>query len=449
MSASTSDKTIDYTNLKRIAIIGSGGRENSLAWAIQKSKPVEKIFLIPGNAGSVEIKKCIRIENDLKDTRTLLDKLKENSIGFVIIGPEVPLANGLSDELRHSGFDVFGPSKEGAQIESSKIWAKELMKEGDIPTSKFWKIKSIQEAEKIINQEKKPLVVKADGLAAGKGVTVPETKEDTIIAIREAFEGKFGAAGETIILEEKISGPEVSIFAVCDGKNYLLLPPAQDHKRLLDGDEGPNTGGMGAYAPAKLLNKNDIERIKSLIIEPTINTLNNRKIDYRGIIYAGLMMTEKGPRVIEFNCRFGDPECQALMPLMGDNFAELLFYCAKGDLKNAPAMEISNNCSACIVIASKGYPNKYEKGVTVKINNKLVNNSYIFHSGTSLNKDGSLITSGGRVLTIASTGKDFTQVFKNAYKMINNVYFEGMTFRKDIGYQIRAIKTSDKKDVTN
>ena len=360
--------------LENILIIGNGGRENALAWAIQKNDLIKKIYLLPGNAGSKKINKSERINLDLKNTKVLTSKLKFLNIDLVVIGPETPLAEGLGEVLRRNNFDVFGPGPDGAKLESSKSWAKEFMKDANIPTANFWKVKSLKEAKKIIFTSPNPLVVKADGLASGKGVFIPESKEASINATEEIFKGKFGNAGEIIVLEEKIEGPEVSVFALCDGKKYVLLPTAQDHKRLNENDKGPNTGGMGAYSPTPMMTKSLLETITKEIIEPTIDTL----------------------------------------------------------------------FSGCVIATSKGYPHNYKKGFPITYGNIDFENCQIFDSGTSLNSKGEFITDGGRVLSIVCQGEDFNKVFEKAYKNLEEISFDGIYYRKDIGYQVRIKKIAER-----
>ena len=287
----------------------------------------------------------------------------EQAIDLVVIGPEAPLAAGVADRLRDAGLAVFGPSAAGAQLEASKAWAKALMQEAGIPTAGHWAVADADEGLAVLERIQRPLVVKADGLAAGKGVTVAESIEESATAIREAFAGRFGAAGERVVLEERLQGPEVSVFALCDGERMVLLPPAQDHKRLLEGDRGPNTGGMGAYAPAPLLDPAGLEQVRALVLEPTLRALQAKGIQYRGVIYAGLMLTADGPQVIEFNCRFGDPECQTLMPLLGPELAQVLQACALGCLDLAPSLSITEACSACIVAAAEATRTHHAKGM--------------------------------------------------------------------------------------
>ena len=426
-----------FHKLENILIIGNGGRENSLAWAIQKNELVKKVYLIPGNAGTERINKCERIKIDINNKIELVEKLDLLKINLIVIGPEIPLANGLADYLRKKQYKVFGPGKDGAKLEYSKSWAKEFMQDAKIPTAKFWRVNSLEEAKKIIYSASIPLVVKADGLASGKGVFIPDTKEECFIAAETILNGKFGKSGDVLVLEEKIQGPEVSVFALCDGKNYVLLPSAQDHKRLNEKDKGPNTGGMGAYSPAPLLTREYIDRIIKEIVEPTIDELNKKNIDYRGVIYFGLMITESGPKVIEYNCRFGDPECQTIMPLMDQNFVFLLEKCSMGNLTGHEKIDTSEMVSGCVIATSKGYPHEYKTGFPIKIGKIDTSNCQIFDSGTSFNKNGDLLTDGGRVLSVVCQDKDFDMVFEKAYKNLKEIKFDGIYFRNDIGHQVR------------
>ena len=425
------------SRLENVLIIGNGGRENSLAWAIQKNELVKKVYLIPGNAGSERINKCERISIDINNKNELVKKLDFLKINLIVIGPEVPLANGLADFLRKKDYKVFGPGKDGARLEYSKSWAKEFMRDANIPTAKFWKVNSLEEATKIIYSLSIPLVVKADGLASGKGVFIPNSKDECLKAAESIFNGKFGNSGNVVVLEEKIQGPEVSVFALCDGEKYILLPTAQDHKRLNDKDRGPNTGGMGAYSPTPLLTQDSLDKIVKEIIEPTINELKKRNIDYRGVIYFGLMITDVGAKVIEYNCRFGDPECQTIMPLMDQSFVSLLEKCSMGKLTGNEKINTSDKVSGCVIATSKGYPNEYNTGFPIKIGKIDITDCQIFDSGTSLNEDGELLTDGGRVLSIVCQDKDFDMAFEKAYKNLKEINFDGIYFRNDIGHQVR------------
>ncbi len=429
--------------LENILIIGNGGRENSLAWAIQKNELVKKVFLTPGNAGSERINKCERIEVDINHKNELVEKLNFLKIDLVVIGPEIPLANGLADFLRKKNFKVFGPGKDGAKLEYSKSWAKEFMQKANIPTANFWKASSLEEAKKIIHSSSVPLVVKADGLASGKGVFIPDSKDECLKATESLFSGKFGNSGKVVVLEEKIQGPEVSVFALCDGEKFIILPSAQDHKRLNEQDKGPNTGGMGAYSPAPLLTEDYLKKIVQEIIEPTIDQLNKSNINYRGVIYFGLMITKSGPKVIEYNCRFGDPECQTIMPLMDKNFVLLLEKCSMGNLTGDEKIDTPHKVSGCVIATSKGYPNEYKTGLPIKIGKIETNDCQIFDSGTSLSKKGELLTDGGRVLSIVCQDKDFDLVFAKAYKNLKEIYFDGIYFRNDIGHQVRKIFSTE------
>ena len=431
-----SRKEINFEKLENIAIIGNGGRENALAWAIQKSDYVKNIFIIPGNGGSSNFKKCKGLDLDYSDTSKLIDKLIELNIKFIVIGPEIPLANGLADVLRKKDFYVFGPGSDGAKLESSKSWAKNFMKDGNIPTADFWKVSSIEDAIPIINSNNS-LVVKADGLASGKGVFIPENRKETLEITELILNGKFGNAGNIVVLEERLKGPEVSVFALCDGKNYVVLPTAQDHKRLEEGDKGLNTGGMGAYSPTPLISQNDLKEISEKIIDPTIKGLIRKKIDYRGVLYFGLMITESGAKVIEYNCRFGDPECQTIMPLMDKNFVNLLYECAIGNLQNNEQIIVNNMVSGCVIASSNGYPQDYEVGYKIHLENSKDKNLQVFHSGTIINESKELLTNGGRVLSIVCQNKDFDTAFEKAYEYLDKVKFTGIFYRKDIGHQVR------------
>ncbi len=423
--------------LENVLIIGNGGRENALGWAIQKNELIKKIYLSPGNAGSEKLEKCTRIDLDAIDKKDLIKKLKSLDIDLVIIGPEIPLSEGLGDYLRKNKFDVFGPNQDGAKLEYSKSWAKEFMKNANIPTAKFWKVDSFEKAKRVILESKEPLVVKADGLASGKGVFIPESKSECLQSTKTIFNGKFGKSGQTVVLEEKIQGPEVSIFALCDGEKYVLLPSAQDHKRLNDNDEGPNTGGMGAYSPTPLVTRKLLSVIIKEIIKPTIDELRRKNIDYRGVIYFGLMITKSGPKVIEYNCRFGDPECQTIMPLLDKSFINLLQKCAMGNLTGNEKIDISKKVSGCVIATSKGYPLEYKTGFPINIGKIDSTDCQIFDSGTCLSKNGELLTDGGRVLSIVCQDKDFDMVFEKAYKNLKEINFDGIYFRNDIGHQVR------------
>ena len=420
--------------LRRVLVVGGGGREHALSWALQRSESLERVWITPGNAGSGE--HALGIAET--DSRGLIEHCQSNAVDLVVVGPEAPLAAGVADVLREAGIAVFGPGADGAQLEASKAWAKQLMQEAGIPTAGHWAVGTEAEALAVLDQVNRPLVVKADGLAAGKGVTVADSVAEAEAAIREAFAGRFGSAGEQLVLEERLQGPEVSVFALCDGERIVLLPPAQDHKRLEEGDRGPNTGGMGAYAPAPLLDAEGLELVRQTVLEPTVQALRQRGIDYRGVIYAGLMLTANGPQVIEFNCRFGDPECQTLMPLLGPELGQVLQACALGRLDLAPTLQIAERCSACVVAAAAGYPESPRKGDAIAIGFNSDGERQLFHAGTRRDDNGTLVTSGGRVLAVVAQGDDFDAAFANAYRNLDQVQFAGITYRRDIGHQVRS-----------
>jgi len=428
---------------QRILVIGGGGRENALAWAMARCSGVRQVWVAPGNGGTLELPGCEQLAIAESDHDGLLAAALHHRADLVVIGPEAPLAAGLADTLRKAGLPVFGPGAEGALLEASKQWAKALMAEAAIPTARHWSATSLEQALAVVQAGGQPLVVKADGLAAGKGVTVATTVAETEAALAEVFSGRFGQAGAAVVLEEILEGPEVSVFALSDGQRLVLLPPAQDHKRIGEGDTGPNTGGMGAYAPAPLLDAPALEQVRELVLEPTLAALQRRGIDYRGVIYAGLMLTEQGPKVIEFNCRFGDPECETLMPLLGDELAAVLLACATGRLDQAPALTIKAGCSACVIAAAEGYPLSARAGDPIQIDLPADDRAgdgsvQLFHAGTRKDEAGQLHTAGGRVLAMVSQAHDFDTAFAQAYAALEAVRFDGITYRRDIGHQVRS-----------
>lgn len=421
----------------RVLVVGGGGRENALAWALTRSHGVEQVWVSPGNGGTQELAGCQQLSLSESNHDGLLAACHEHAVELVVVGPEAPLAAGLADQLREAGVAVFGPGADGAQLEASKQWAKALMLEAGVPTAGYWPASNREEALAALEAQGKPLVVKADGLAAGKGVTVADTMEEARAAIEEIFAGRFGGEA-SLVLEERTHGPEVSVFALTDGERMVLLPPAQDHKRIGEGDTGPNTGGMGAYAPAPLLDAAGLEQVRKLVLEPTLAALNARGIRYRGVIYAGLMLTEQGPSVIEFNCRFGDPECETLMPLLGPELAAVLLACANGTLDQAPPLSIAPLCSACVIAAAQGYPGEIRKGDVIESRLQPASDLQLFHAGTQRQPDGLCRTSGGRVLAVVAQADSFDNAFQRAYTGLAQVHYEGMTYRRDIGHQVRS-----------
>jgi phosphoribosylamine---glycine ligase len=424
----------------RILVVGNGGREHSLAWKLLQSPKVRQVVCVPGNGGTATLASCRNLALSVDDFEGIGRCALVNNISLVVIGPEVPLAKGIVDDLRAQGLTVFGPTQAGAQIESSKAWAKALMKEADIPTPVAEVFTDATAAKAYVRSQGAPIVVKADGLAAGKGVTVAPTVEAAIAAIDHCFAGEFGAAGNQVVIEACLTGQEVSILAVTDGLTIRPLLPAQDHKRIGDGDTGENTGGMGAYAPAPIVTPVLMERIQTTILEPAIAALRKRGIDYRGILYAGLMITPTGdPQVIEFNCRFGDPETQAILPLLKTPLEKILLACAQQDLANLPEIEWHSGVSACVVVASGGYPGKFKKGYEISgIAQAEALDASVFHAGTSL-KQQKLATDGGRVLGVTAVGEDFDQALGKAYAAVEQIQFEEMYYRRDIGYRLRSL----------
>ena len=429
--------------VERILVVGNGGRENALAWALARSPQQPQVWISPGNGASASIPGCTVLNHAASDAAALAECCQTLGISLAVIGPEAPLAAGLADQLRSAGIAVFGPGADGAQLEASKEWAKTLMQKAGVPTAGFWVATSAEQGQAIAREQGQALVVKADGLAAGKGVTVASSVEETLAAIADCFSGRFGDAGQRVVLEECLEGPEVSVFALCDGERLVLLPPAQDHKRIGEGDTGPNTGGMGAYAPAPLLDEAGLQQVREIILEPVVQALRQRGIDYRGVIYAGLMLTSSGPQVIEFNCRFGDPECQTLMPLLQGDLAEVLLACANGQLDQAPALSIAPLCSACVVAAAAGYPGTPRLGDPINDQGPGLGSSeegsQLFCAGVKADVNGNLQTSGGRVLAAVAQGHDFDEAFAKAYGRLAQVNFSGMQLRRDIGHQVRRL----------
>ncbi|MCY7275204.1 MAG: phosphoribosylamine--glycine ligase [Phormidesmis sp. CAN_BIN44] len=427
----------------RVLIVGNGGREHALAWKLLQSPQVQQVVCVPGNGGTAVLDRCSNLALSLDDFEGIARFALVNNISLVVVGPEVPLSQGITDSLTEQTLAVFGPTREGAQIESSKAWAKALMQEAGIPTAQAEIFTGAEAAKAYVRHQGAPIVIKADGLAAGKGVTVAPTVEAAEAAIDDCFKGQFGSAGYRVVIEECLIGQEVSILAVTDGLTIRPLLPAQDHKRIGEGDTGENTGGMGAYAPAAIVTPALMARIQTEILEPTIATLRDRTIDYRGVLYAGLMITPEGdPKVIEFNCRFGDPEAQAILPLLETPLEKLLFACAQQKLEQFPPLEWKSGAAACVVIASEGYPGSFKKGLPITgIEQAEMTGAVVFHAGTQ-RKHQTLVSDGGRVLGVTAVGENFEQAIAQAYKAIESIQFEGMYYRRDIGYRVRTVSST-------
>jgi phosphoribosylamine--glycine ligase len=415
-------------------VIGNGGREHALAWKIKKSPLLKKLFCIPGNPGTESIARNIAI--DIKDFKKIKEFCLTQNISLVVVGPEVPLVDGITDFLEASGLHVFGPSGYAAQLEGSKTFSKNLMRDYNIPTAEYATFSDFNEAELYLKNIKKfPVVLKADGLAAGKGVLICQSLEEALSALKQIMSDKaFGDAGNTLLVEEFLDGDEVSVFVLCDGKNYCILPPSQDHKKIGEGDTGKNTGGMGAYAPAVIADKRLISIIEEKVIMPTLQAMTKKGHPYKGLLYVGIILVKGAPYVLEYNCRFGDPETQAVLPLVKSDIVPFLLDCAKGNLQNLN-LEFEEKCALDVVLVSAGYPDSYEKGYPISGLNDLDNSVLCFHAGTVI-KDGRTVTSGGRVLNLVALGDTFADCAKKVYKEIEKLKFTGMYFRRDIGYKV-------------
>ncbi|MFN7660102.1 MAG: phosphoribosylamine--glycine ligase [Dolichospermum sp.] len=422
----------------KVLVIGNGGREHALAWKLLQSDQIEQVVCVPGNGGTATMQGCQNLSLAVDDFAGISKYAIANSISLVVVGPEVPLAQGITDYLQNQGLMVFGPNKAGAQIEASKAWAKALMAEAGVPTAKAAVFTEAASAKAYIQSEGVPIVIKADGLAAGKGVTVAENIAQAEAAIDAIFQGQFGNAGNSVVIEECLLGQEVSILALTDGLTIRPLLPAQDHKRVGEGDTGDNTGGMGAYAPAPIATPELMARVQTEVLERTISALQARGIDYRGVLYAGLMITPDGDfRVLEFNCRFGDPETQVILPLLETPLEYLILACIEQRLADMPPIAWKQGAAATVVAASGGYPGEYIMG---KVINGLVAGdtagATVFHAGTKLNADQEIVTDGGRVLNVTGLGGDFQEALAQAYAGIKEIEFDQMYYRRDIGYRV-------------
>ena len=423
----------------RILLIGGGGREHALAWKLVQSPNVEKLYAAPGNPGMALLQKCECINLNVDDLEGVADYAEEKSIDLTVVGPEAPLVAGLADVFKRRGLPVFGPSKAAAQLEGSKAFSKELMAKYNIPTAFFKICEDIETAKAYVEEKGAPMVVKADGLAAGKGVVVAMTKQEALDAIDEMMgDHKFGAAGARVVLEEYMEGEEASLLAFTDGKTVVPMIAAQDHKRVFDGDEGPNTGGMGTYAPAPVMT--DILRLKAteLVLKPVVAAMAKEGTPYQGCLYAGLMIKGDSVKVVEFNCRFGDPETQVVLPLLDGDLAEIMLACATGTLDK---VEVAwhDKAAVCVVMASGGYPETYENGkeITGLAAAEEDKDVVVFHAGTK-EADGKIVTSGGRVLGVTAVDASIKAARDRAYAAVEKIAFEKNFYRKDIAW--RALK---------
>ncbi|BAZ06686.1 phosphoribosylamine--glycine ligase [Calothrix sp. NIES-3974] len=421
----------------KVLVVGNGGREHAIAWKLLQSKRVERVFCAPGNGGTASLSGAENIPYGVDDFAGMADFAHTNGIDLVVVGPEVPLALGITDYLQAQGLKVFGPVKAGAQIEASKAWAKALMQEAGIPTAKAAVFTDLSAAKSYIQSQGVPIVVKADGLAAGKGVIVAQTVAEAENALEMIFGGAFGSAGNFVVIEECLVGQEVSVLALTDGVTIVPLLPAQDHKRIGEGDTGENTGGMGAYAPAPIATDELMARVQTQVLEAAIAALRNRGIDYRGVLYAGLMVSPQGDfRVLEFNCRFGDPETQVLLPMLLTPLDELMLACVEQRLASMLPLQWQPGAAATVVLASGGYPGNYTKGKPISgIREAESLGVTVFHAGTKL-ASSQILTDGGRVLNVTATAPDFATALASAYAGIGKIAFEQMYFRRDIGHRV-------------
>lgn len=418
----------------KVLLIGSGGREHALAWKIAQSPQLTKLFAAPGNPGIAEHAELVSL--NVEDHAAVVAFCREQSIDFVVVGPEAPLVAGLADDLRAAGFATFGPSRGAAQLEGSKGFTKDLCARYDIPTGAYQRFKSAEPAKAYIRAQGAPIVIKADGLAAGKGVTVAMTEAEALAAVDDCFDGAFGAAGAEVVVEAFLDGEEASFFCLSDGKTALALATAQDHKRVGDGDTGPNTGGMGAYSPAPVMTDEMVQRTMREIIEPTITGMAKDGNPFSGVFFAGLMITNKGPELIEYNVRFGDPECQVLMMRLKSDLLPILYATATGTLDQVTA-EWRDDPALTVVLASKGYPAAYDKNTPIAFIPQESEDAKVFHAGTAL-KDGELVATGGRVLNVTAFGSTVSEAQVRAYELVDAVKWENGFCRRDIGWQAVA-----------
>lgn len=425
----------------RILILGSGGREHALCWALARSPQRPELFAAPGNPGTAQHATNVSSEAipAATDAGAVTRFAEENAIDLVVAGPERPLVEGVADALRERGVGVVGPSAQAARLEGSKAFAKSFMAEHGIPTARHrtFAAEEYEAARQYLTEQGAPVVVKASGLAAGKGAFVCQTEEEAQEALRQIVRGRrFGAAGDRVVIEECMDGEEVSVFALTDGEDYALLAPSQDHKRLGEGGTGPNTGGMGAYAPAPVLTDVQMQRVEDEIVAPTLEGMAQAGTPYRGVLYCGLMATDEGPKVVEYNCRLGDPEAQVVLPLLSGDLVEVFEKLAGGRLGALP-LHTFGGAAACVVLASGGYPTDYETGFPIEgvAEAEATDDVTVFHAGTARGKDDRLITDGGRVLGVTALGEDLDAALGKAYTAADRIQFEGKTYRRDIGQE--------------
>ncbi|MFC1606903.1 phosphoribosylamine--glycine ligase [Candidatus Latescibacterota bacterium] len=426
----------------KVLVVGSGGREHALVWKCSQSKCVTDLYAAPGNPGISKYARCVDIKAD--DLSGIGKFAINESIDLVVVGPEVPLCLGIVDLLEEAGIAVFGPSNTAARIEGSKAFSKRIMRTYDIPTAEFENFTDFYAAASYAKSLDSDMWIKASGLAAGKGAVYANNPDTAAKILKEMMiDDQFGESGHEVVIEENMTGEEASIFALCDGTTYKLLVSSQDHKRIYEGDKGPNTGGMGAYAPAPLVTADLLDEVERTILQPTLDGMAKEGSPYKGLLYAGVMVTSDGPKVVEYNCRFGDPETQAVLPLFDGDLVEVMAACANGDISKAH-VGLVDGFAMCVVLASGGYPDVYPKGLPISglDSSHESDNVMVFHAGTAFNDD-MIVTSGGRVLGVTGWGADFHEACDRAYDTVKGIAFEGMVYRKDIGN--KALKYLDKK----
>ena len=417
----------------KVLVVGGGGREHALVWALRKSPRVTEVVCAPGNGGIAELARCERLE--VTDTQALERLVSQEQPDLVVIGPEIPLAAGAVDALQASGVRVFGPTQAAAQLETSKAFAKDFMQRWAIPTAAYQVCRSLAEVDAALPRLPGGLVVKVDGLAAGKGVVVCETQQEARRAAEQMFSGELlGVAATRVLLEERLEGPEISFFAVCDGTRAVTLGVAQDHKRMGEGDTGPNTGGMGAYSTDDLVSPETSAWLLEQVAQRVVDGMRAERMPFAGVLFVGLMMTADGPKVLEFNTRFGDPETEALVLRLETDLLDILEAAVEGRASSV-AIRLKPGASACVVAASAGYPGTYETGKPISGELRAAAEALVFHAGTRLESDGQLVTSGGRVLAVSAAGADLNEALTRAYAALNNIQFPGMQFRRDIGWR--------------
>ncbi len=418
-----------------LLLLGSGGREHALAWKLAQSPEVETIFVAPGNGGTAIEPKCRNVALNPSDGPVLAAFARQNGVNFVVVGPEAPLAAGVVDDLATAGILAFGPTAAAARLEASKAFARDFMARHNIPAPRYCTFTDCDDAICFLHSVDFEVVIKASGLAAGKGVIVPETREEAEDALRAILiDRQFGSAGDEVVIEERLAGPEVSVLAFCDGERLAIMPLAQDHKRVFAGDQGPNTGGMGAYAPAPVLSPLQLAAVERDVLRPTLVGMAAEGAPYRGVLYAGLMLTPSGPRVLEFNCRFGDPETQVILPLLDGDLLPILRACSTGQLDPA-TVQWRSESAACVIAAAPGYPGDYAKGLPISGLDAAsdLRGVKVFHAGTLRAADGRLLTDGGRVLAITALAPQLPAALAQAYLALDCIHFPDMHFRRDIG----------------